>query len=44
MIEWIRADIGATSLKYISLADMIAAIGLPKNKLCTYCWTGERPK
>jgi amidophosphoribosyltransferase len=44
MVEWIRADIGATSLKYISLADMIAAIGLPKNKLCTYCWTGERPR
>ena len=20
---------------------MVAAIGLPREKLCTYCWTGE---
>ena len=24
--------------------DMIEAIGLPSEKLCLYCWTGECPK
>jgi hypothetical protein len=24
--------------------DMVKAIGLPKEKLCLYCWTGECPK
>ena len=41
MIEWIRNDIKATTLSYIKLDDMIKSIGLPKEKLCTYCWTGE---
>jgi amidophosphoribosyltransferase len=41
MIEWIREELGLTSLRYQSLDDMIAAIGLPREKLCTYCWNGE---
>lgn len=41
MIEWIRKDIGATSLKYLSVKDMVEAIGLPRDKLCLYCWTGR---
>lgn len=40
MVEWIERDIGATSLKYQRLDDMVKAIGLPKEKLCLYCWTG----
>ena len=24
--------------------DMVEAVGLPKEKLCLYCWTGECPK
>jgi len=40
MIEGIRDDLGLTSLKYQRLDDMIAAIGLPKECLCTYCWDG----
>jgi len=27
-------------LKYQRLDDLVAAIGLPKCKLCTYCWDG----
>jgi amidophosphoribosyltransferase len=34
-------DIGATSLKYQLLDDMVKAIGLPKEKLCLYCWIGK---
>ncbi|MBN2014420.1 MAG: amidophosphoribosyltransferase [Candidatus Altiarchaeota archaeon] len=41
MVEWIREDIGATSLRYISVEDMVEAIGLPRNELCLYCWTGR---
>ncbi|MFA7653245.1 MAG: amidophosphoribosyltransferase, partial [Candidatus Omnitrophota bacterium] len=44
MVEWIKKDLGATTLKYQKLKDMIAAIGLPENKLCLYCWTGKAPK
>lgn len=44
MIEWIRKDINVTTLRYQTLDDMIDAIGLPKEKICTYCWTGECPQ
>ncbi len=41
MIEWIRKDLGASSLRYLTLDDMVKAIGLPKDKLCLYCWAGK---
>jgi amidophosphoribosyltransferase len=41
MVEWIRKRLGLTTLQYQRMADMVAAIGLPKSKLCTYCWDGE---
>jgi len=41
MIDWINEDLGSTSLRYQYLEDMIKAIGLPREKLCLYCWTGE---
>jgi amidophosphoribosyltransferase len=41
MIDWIANDIGVTSLKYQHLDDMVKAIGLPKDKLCLYCWNGK---
>ena len=40
MEEWIRRRLNLNSLKYQVLDDLIAAIGLPKEKLCTYCWDG----
>ena len=40
MVERIRQLLGLTSLKYLKLSDLVAAIGLPKNRLCTYCWDG----
>ena len=43
MVAWISKDIGATTLKYQKLEDMIKAIGLDKSKLCLYCWTGKTP-
>jgi amidophosphoribosyltransferase len=41
MVEWIRRELGATTLKYQTLDDMIQAIGLPREKLCLHCWSGE---
>ncbi len=41
MEEWIRRHLGLSTLKYQLLDDMVAAIGLPKDKLCTYCWDGQ---
>ncbi len=40
MVERIRQQLNLTTLKYQRLDDLIAAIGLPKCKLCTYCWDG----
>ena len=44
MVRWIAKDIGATTLRYQTVDDMVEAIGLPKEKLCLYCWTGECPQ
>jgi amidophosphoribosyltransferase len=41
MIEEIRRQLHLTSLKYQRLADLVAAIGLPKEQLCTHCWDGS---
>ncbi|MFH1191020.1 MAG: amidophosphoribosyltransferase [Candidatus Omnitrophota bacterium] len=43
MVAWISNDVGATTLKFQKLDDMIKAIGLDKSKLCLYCWTGKSP-
>jgi amidophosphoribosyltransferase len=43
MVEWIRKDLGVTTLRYQTVEDMVEAIGLPKEKLCLYCWTGQCP-
>ncbi|MGM0670091.1 MAG: amidophosphoribosyltransferase [Gemmatimonadota bacterium] len=40
MVEAIRERLGLTSLRYQRLDDLVEAIGLPKEKLCTYCWDG----
>jgi len=41
MVDWISKDLGATTLRYQRIDDMVKAIGLPREKLCLYCWTGE---
>lgn len=40
MVERIRSRLRLTSLKYQKLQDLVDCIGLPKEKLCTYCWDG----
>ena len=41
MVDWICKETGATTLRYQKLDDMISAIGVPRDKLCLYCWTGK---
>lgn len=41
MVEKIRSKMGVTSLQYQRLGDLVEAIGLPKEKLCTHCWDGS---
>jgi amidophosphoribosyltransferase len=40
MVERIRQRLKLTTLQYQRLDDLVEAIGLPKDKLCTYCWDG----
>ncbi len=40
MVERIRKRLNLTSLKFQSMADLVDAIGLPKERLCTHCWDG----
>jgi len=44
MVERIRRRLNLTTLRYQRLADPVEAIGLPKEKLCTYCWDGAEPE
>jgi amidophosphoribosyltransferase len=41
MVEQIRKRLGFTTLMYQKLEDLVKAIGLPKEKLCTHCWDGS---
>jgi amidophosphoribosyltransferase len=40
MIGAITKRLGLSSLAYQRLDDLVEAIGLPKDRLCTYCWDG----
>ena len=41
MLDWIAKDLGVTTLRYQHLDDMVKSIGVPKDKLCLYCWNGK---
>jgi amidophosphoribosyltransferase len=41
MIAKIAETLGLDSLIYQRLDDLVEAIGLPKEKLCTHCWDGS---
>jgi len=38
MVDVIRRKLNLTTLKFQRLDDLVEAIGLPKEKLCTHCW------
>lgn len=41
MVEEIRKELNFTTLRYNRLDDMLEAVGIPEEKLCTYCWNGK---
>ena len=41
MLDEIRKQMGFTSLAFNRLDDMMAAVGIERDKLCTYCWDGK---
>ena len=41
MVRRIGVELNFTTLRYHRLDDMMAAVGIPKEKLCTYCWDGN---
>lgn len=41
MIEEIRRRLNFTTLRFHRLDDLVASIGLPQEKVCTYCWNGK---
>jgi amidophosphoribosyltransferase len=41
MVDKIRSDLSLTSLSFQRLEDLVKAIGLPQDKICTRCWTGK---
>ena len=41
MVEEIRKELNFTSLRFNRLDDMLDAVGIDKDKLCTYCWDGR---
>ena len=41
MVEYIRQTLDLTSLAFQRLDDLVSAIGLPKDRICTYCFDGQ---
>ncbi len=41
LVESIRSQFGITSLKFSSLDNLVKAIGIPKQCLCTHCYDGS---
>ena len=41
MVEFIREKLNLTSLAFQTVDDLVAAIGLPKDRICTYCFDGH---
>ncbi len=41
MVDRICEQLNFTTLRYHRLDDMIESVGIPKERLCTYCWDGK---
>ncbi len=44
MVRSIAKRLNLTTLRYQRLGDLVSAIGLPKDDVCTFCWDGAEPK
>ena len=41
MVEYIRKNLNLTTRAFQRIDDLVHAIGLPAEQLCTYCWSGK---
>lgn len=41
MLEEIHKEMGFAILNFNRLDDMLDAVGLPHDRLCTYCWVDK---
>ena len=41
MVDFIRQKLNLTTLAFQRIDDLIHAIGLPPEQVCTYCWSGK---
>ena len=41
MVEYIRNEVNVASLKFNTLDNLVASIGLPKDMICTHCFDGS---
>lgn len=41
MVEQIRQRLGLSSLQFNTIGDIVSAIGLPKERICTHCFDGS---
>ncbi len=41
MVDEIARRLGLTSLKFATIEDLVASIGLPKSRVCTHCFDGS---
>ena len=44
LMSALRDRFSLKSLKYTKIEDLVAAIGLPKDKVCTFCFDGHNPE
>ena len=40
MVEYIRKELNLASLQFNTVEDIVKAIGLPKERICTHCFDG----
>lgn len=41
MVEYIRKELNLASLKFSTIDELVKAIGLPKERICTHCFDGS---
>ncbi len=44
MIDCIRKKLHISTLKFMTVEDLLTSIGLPENHVCTYCYNKVEPK
>ena len=41
MVDYIKKEVNVASLMFNSIENLVSAIGLPKDMICTHCFDGS---